>query len=88
MLTFSGNDEGGRVGTEVEEELSDNVACKETVLADLVIAWSGLVCCSMITDFAINSPKPIMQNMIVRMMKPPSWIGLRPTVSTVATVTQ
>ena len=38
MLTFSGNNEGGRVGTEVEEELSDNVACKETVLADLVVA--------------------------------------------------
>jgi hypothetical protein len=38
VLTFSGNDEGGRVGTEVEEELSDNVARKKTVLADLVVA--------------------------------------------------
>jgi hypothetical protein len=40
LLTFSGNDEGGRVGTEVEEELSDNVACKEAVLANLVVAWN------------------------------------------------
>jgi hypothetical protein len=38
LLTFSWNDEGGRVGTEVEEELSDNVAGKEAVLADLVVA--------------------------------------------------
>jgi hypothetical protein len=38
LLTLSWNDEGGRVGTEVEEELSNNVACKETVFANLVVA--------------------------------------------------
>jgi len=31
---------------------------------------------------------PHMMNRIVRMMKPPIWIGLRPSVSSVATDTQ
>jgi len=33
---FSGNDEGGRVGTEVEEELHESEACNEWALSDMV----------------------------------------------------
>ena len=41
-----------------------------------------------IANHCFYLPKPMMQNMTVKMMNPISWIGLRPIVSTVATVTQ
>lgn len=37
-LTFSWNDEGGRIGAEVEEELSDDVAGEQAIFADRMIA--------------------------------------------------
>ena len=37
-LTFTRDDEGGGVGAEVEEELSDNVASEETLFSDLVVS--------------------------------------------------